>query len=229
MGARLTGRNSRRFGVTLIDPWFDLQAGVRFDAAPKDRVRLALGVQGLAPYWIETEATAFVSNKGDVTARLDLEHDMRITRKLILQPRAELNFSCRTSRTSVSALGCPPPNSAASSLRIRAQLRALCRGRLFAGVWGHQAFREGGRRGSWPRPSSWPVSGRGSSPRRENQMRPCWLIAASVIIAIAAFRTLEGQVASKCGDSACDRSSSSRPGRRCVPRRISARRRGKSC
>lgn len=76
-----------------IDPWFDLQAGVRFDAAPKDRVRLALGVQGLAPYWIETEATAFVSNKGDVTGRLDLEHDMRITRKLILQPRAELNFS----------------------------------------------------------------------------------------------------------------------------------------
>ena len=76
-----------------IDPWFDLQAGVRFDAAPKDRARLAVGVQGLAPYWIETEATAFVSSKGDVTVRLDLEHDMRITRKLILQPRAELNFS----------------------------------------------------------------------------------------------------------------------------------------
>ena len=76
-----------------IDPWFDVQAGVRFDAAPRDRARLAVGVQGLAPYWIETEATAFVSTKGDVTARLDLEHDMRITRKLILQPRAELNFS----------------------------------------------------------------------------------------------------------------------------------------
>lgn len=76
-----------------VDPWWDLQAGVRLDAAPGTHGRLALGVEGLASYWIETEATAFVSTKGDVTARVDAEHDIRITQKLILQPRAELNFS----------------------------------------------------------------------------------------------------------------------------------------
>jgi len=76
-----------------IDPWWDLQGGVRLDVALKTRARLALGVQGLAPYWIETEATAFVSTKGDVTARLDVNHDVRIRQKLILQPRAELNFA----------------------------------------------------------------------------------------------------------------------------------------
>ena len=76
-----------------INPWFDFQTGVRFDAEPDTRGHLVAGVQGLAPYWIEVEAAAFVSDKGDFTARLEAEHDVRITRKLILQPRTELNFS----------------------------------------------------------------------------------------------------------------------------------------
>ena len=78
-----------------IDPWFNLQTGVRFDAEPRTRGRLVLGVEGLAPYWWEVNAAAFVSDKGDVTARAELEHDVRITQKLILQPRAELNFALR--------------------------------------------------------------------------------------------------------------------------------------
>jgi len=76
-----------------IDPWFDLQAGVRFDAEPDTRGHLVMGIQGLAPYWIEVDAAAFVSDKGDVTARAEAEHDVRITRTLVLQPRGELNFS----------------------------------------------------------------------------------------------------------------------------------------
>lgn len=76
-----------------IDPWFNLQTGIRVDARPRTRGRLVLGVEGLAPYWIEIDAAAFLSDKGDVTARFEAEHDMRITQKLILQPRAELDFS----------------------------------------------------------------------------------------------------------------------------------------
>jgi copper resistance protein B len=76
-----------------IDPWWDFQAGVRLDTDPRRRGRLAMGFQGLAPYWIETEATAFISTRGDITARLDAEHDVRITQKLMLQPRVELNFA----------------------------------------------------------------------------------------------------------------------------------------
>lgn len=76
-----------------IDPWFNLQTGVRLDATPRTRGRLVLGVEGLAPYWWEVNAAAFVSDKGDVTARAEAEHDLRITQKLILQPRAELNFA----------------------------------------------------------------------------------------------------------------------------------------
>lgn len=77
-----------------IDPWFDLQTGVRYDAQPgSGRVHLVLGVQGLAPYWIEVDGAAFLSDKGDVTARFEAEHDMRITQKLVLQPRVELDVA----------------------------------------------------------------------------------------------------------------------------------------
>jgi copper resistance protein B len=77
-----------------IGPFFDLQTGVRLDLqAGTDRGHLVLGVQGLAPYWIEVEAAGFVSDKGDVTARFEAEHDMRITQQLILQPVVEAEFA----------------------------------------------------------------------------------------------------------------------------------------
>ncbi|HEX8534259.1 MAG TPA: copper resistance protein B [Allosphingosinicella sp.] len=77
-----------------IDPWFDLQLGVRHDFRPDpERTHLVLGIQGLAPYWFEVDAAAFLSSKGDVTARIEAEYDLRLTQKLILQPRAELNLA----------------------------------------------------------------------------------------------------------------------------------------
>jgi copper resistance protein B len=77
-----------------IGPWFDLQTGVRFDVQEgDDRAHLVLGLQGLAPYWIEIETAAFLSDNGDLTARFEAEHDARITQNLTLQPRAELDFA----------------------------------------------------------------------------------------------------------------------------------------
>lgn len=77
-----------------IDPWFDLQAGIRQDLrSGPDRTHLVLGIQGLAPYWFEVEGTLFLSNKGDLTARAEAEYDLRLTQSLILQPRAEVDVS----------------------------------------------------------------------------------------------------------------------------------------
>lgn len=79
-----------------IGPWFDLQSGIRYDIGNgSDRTHLALGIQGLAPYWIEVEAAAFLSDKGDLTARIEAEHDARITQSLILQPRAEVSLAAQ--------------------------------------------------------------------------------------------------------------------------------------
>lgn len=77
-----------------ISPFWDLQTGVRYDFRPEpERGHLVLGVQGLAPYWFEIDAAAFLSEEGDVTARFEGEYDLRITQRLILQPRTELDFS----------------------------------------------------------------------------------------------------------------------------------------
>ena len=78
-----------------IGPWFDLQAGVRQDLTGPSRTHAVIGVQGLAPYLFEVDAAAFVSNKGDLTARIEAELDQRITQRLILQPRVELALSAQ--------------------------------------------------------------------------------------------------------------------------------------
>lgn len=79
-----------------IDPWFDLQAGVRYDLRPDpERAHLVLGVMGLAPYWIEIDAAAFLSDEGDLTARFEAEYDQRLTRRLILQPRVEFDLAAQ--------------------------------------------------------------------------------------------------------------------------------------
>ena len=79
-----------------IAPWFDLQAGVRYDARPgDDTVHAVIGVQGLAPYWFEVDAALFLSDRGDLTAHGEAEYDLRITPKLILQPRGEIALSAQ--------------------------------------------------------------------------------------------------------------------------------------
>jgi copper resistance protein B len=79
-----------------IDPWFNLQAGVRYDIRPKpDRAHLVVGIQGLAPYWFEVDGALFLSDEGDLTARFEAEYDQRITNRLILQPRVELDLAAQ--------------------------------------------------------------------------------------------------------------------------------------
>ncbi|MCA8895144.1 MAG: copper resistance protein B, partial [Amphiplicatus sp.] len=79
-----------------IGSFFDFQTGVRRDfAAGPDRTYGVIGVQGLVPYLFEIDAAAFVSGHGDVTARVELEYELLITQRLILQPRAELELSAQ--------------------------------------------------------------------------------------------------------------------------------------
>lgn len=103
-----------------VDPWFDFQAGVRYDANKGvDRGHLVLGVQGLAPYWWEVEGAVFLSHKGEVTARAEAEYDLRITQRLILQPSLEIDLSAQD----VEELGIGAGlTSAELGLRLRYQV-----------------------------------------------------------------------------------------------------------
>ncbi len=71
--------------------FWDIQAGIRHDflSGADDRDFAAFGIQGLAPYWFEVEATSYISDEGDVSGILEAEYDLLLSQKLILQPRFE--------------------------------------------------------------------------------------------------------------------------------------------
>lgn len=75
-----------------IATFWDAQAGIRYDFQPHSTTYLTLGFTGLAPYYFETEAHLFISDKGHVSARLREENDFLLTQRLILQPYAEVNL-----------------------------------------------------------------------------------------------------------------------------------------
>ena len=77
-----------------FSPWWEAVAGVRFDARPTpSHTWFAIGVQGLAPQMIDVQATAYIGQSGHLAARLEIEHDMHITQRTVLQPLVELSLS----------------------------------------------------------------------------------------------------------------------------------------
>ena len=76
-----------------IAPYWDFQVGLRTDILPTpDRNWLALGFQGVAPYFYEIDAAAFIGENGQTALRLEAEYEMMFTQKLILTPEIEVNF-----------------------------------------------------------------------------------------------------------------------------------------
>ena len=77
-----------------LNAYFDTQLGVRLDQYDegKDRQWLAIGMQGLAPYWFELDVTAYVGDDGRTALSAEAEYELLLTQRLILQPRAELNL-----------------------------------------------------------------------------------------------------------------------------------------
>ena len=77
-----------------ISPFFDLQFGLRHDFDPEpSRSFVVVGIQGLAPQWIEIDAAAFISEDGDISARFEAEYDLLLTQHLVLQPRFEVDVA----------------------------------------------------------------------------------------------------------------------------------------
>lgn len=73
--------------------WWDVVMGVRQDMDPGPaQTWAAIGLQGLAPYWFEIEATAYVGAEGRTHARVDVEYDLLLTNWVMLQPAVELEF-----------------------------------------------------------------------------------------------------------------------------------------
>ena len=104
-----------------IDPWFNLQVGVRHDIKPgPSRTYATVGFEGIAPYWFEVAGALFLSDKGDLLARLEGYYNQRITQKLILQPRVELNFAAQDVSTNGIGSGL---SDAELGLRLRYEIK----------------------------------------------------------------------------------------------------------
>ena len=76
--------------------YWDAQLGMRQDIGygPK-RQWIAAGVQGLSPYWFETQATFYAGEQGRTALRLESSYDVLFTQRLILTPKIELNLYSR--------------------------------------------------------------------------------------------------------------------------------------
>lgn len=76
--------------------FWSTQLGVRHDSGEGgSRDWLAFGVQGLAPYWFETEATAYWRAKSGMAARLNAKYEVLFTPRLILEPEVGGNLYSR--------------------------------------------------------------------------------------------------------------------------------------
>ena len=104
-----------------IARWWDVVAGARQDFRPDpSQGWAAFGIQGLAPYRFEIEATAFVGDGGRAAARFEAEYELLITNRLILQPLVELNWYAQDDVVRGIGSGL---SSAESGLRLRYEVR----------------------------------------------------------------------------------------------------------
>ncbi len=95
-GGRLVESRSEVLWAHGVSAFWDSQLGLRHDAGSgPGRNWLAVGVQGLAPYWFEVDATFYLGERGRSALRLQAEYELLLTQRLILQPRIEVSFHGR--------------------------------------------------------------------------------------------------------------------------------------
>lgn len=127
----------------VVGLYTDLQVGVRQDVEPKSRTYATVGFETLLPYWIEAGGALFLSSNGDVLGRAEGAIDWRLTQRLVLQPRAELNFAAQDIPETATGSGL---SDGELGLRLRYEVR-----RAFAPYVGVTWARRFGRTADYAR------------------------------------------------------------------------------
>ncbi|OJW18868.1 MAG: hypothetical protein BGO51_00125 [Rhodospirillales bacterium 69-11] len=76
---------------TPVSEFFNLQMGWRRVIAPVNRNFFAIGVEGLAPYFVDSELTLFVSERGGAVLRAKGAVDIPIIANVYTKPMIEVN------------------------------------------------------------------------------------------------------------------------------------------
>lgn len=95
-GERLHGKTAGDVELLwghVFAPFWDRMLGVRHDFGNgPSREWVGFGVQGLAPYKFQVEATAYLGESGRTAARLRTEYDLLLTQRLVFTPEIEANL-----------------------------------------------------------------------------------------------------------------------------------------
>ena len=77
-----------------ISPWWDVVAGARHDNSrdSTDLTRAAFGLQGMSPYKFEVSAMAYIGGPRKAELAFEVEYDVLLTNRLILQPVVEASI-----------------------------------------------------------------------------------------------------------------------------------------
>lgn len=120
-GGKLHDARTELLWGHAVGAYWDTQLGVRHDSGVKpDRNWLAFGIQGLAPYWFEIDATVYVGEQGRTALRFAGEYELLLTQRLILQPRLEANFYGKSDDARERGSGL---SDAVAGVRLRYEIR----------------------------------------------------------------------------------------------------------
>lgn len=75
-------------------PYFDLQLGVRYEDEADD-ASFVVGIHGDAPYRIDLDVSAYLTEHGDVLLSGEFERDFLLGQRLVLQPRLEIELAAQ--------------------------------------------------------------------------------------------------------------------------------------
>lgn len=138
-GKLMEAQTELLWGHALAAYW-NTQLGIRHDSGEgPDRDWLAFGVQGLAPYWFEVDATAYVGESGRTALQLEAEYELLLTQRLILQPRVEASVYGKRDAERETGSGL---SDVSAGLRLRYEIRrefAPYVGVEWAGMYGATA------------------------------------------------------------------------------------------
>jgi len=109
----------------FIQQYYDFQVGGRletqsFRGRNVTRGLAVIGLQGLIPYHYEIQPALFMSQHGDVSARLTATKDLSLSQRLILQFRFETNAAIQRVKKFTTGSGL---NNLEGGIRLRYEIR----------------------------------------------------------------------------------------------------------
>ena len=120
-GGRVEAASVEALWSHAVAAFWDTELGVRRDfGIGPGRDWAAFGVQGIAPYWFNLEATGYVGPGGRTAARFKAEYELLITQRLVLQPEFEANLYGKSDPARRLGSGL---SDASLGLRLRYEIR----------------------------------------------------------------------------------------------------------